>query len=96
MSKRFNRYKLQLDEVELKSGDSGTQSIQFEFENHDDIFKIIEVLKDKKLFKGENDDISFAIGLKMFSEVMLKNKDNSLFKDFLPAFGQFMKVLKAK
>ena len=37
---------------------------------------------------------SFAVGLKLFSEVMLEHKNLPLFKDFMPHFGQFMKALK--
>ena len=37
---------------------------------------------------------SFAVGLKLFSEVMLEHKNFPLFKDFMPHFGQFMKALK--
>lgn len=96
MSKRFNKYKLHLEEVELKSGESGVKAVEFEFENHDDIFNIIEFLKTKTLFNNPNEDLEFTIGLKMFSEVMLKNKNNPLFEDFLPAFGKFMKELKSK
>lgn len=96
MSKRFNKYRLRLEETELKSGEPAVQSIEIEFENHDDIFKILELFKEKSLFNELNKDLSFVLGLKMFSEVMLKNKENPLFEDFLPAFGQFMKALKAK
>ena len=37
---------------------------------------------------------SFAVGLKLFSEVMLEHRDHPLFQEFLPQFGQFMKNLK--
>lgn len=44
----------------------------------------------------KNTSTAFAIGLKLFSEVMLENKDHPLFEDFKPAFVQFMKKLKSK
>jgi hypothetical protein len=34
------------------------------------------------------------VGLKLFGETLLENKDLPLFKDFMPHFGQFMKTLK--
>ncbi|MGL4410083.1 MAG: DUF3861 family protein [Zoogloea sp.] len=37
---------------------------------------------------------AFAVGLKLFGEVMLENRQHPLFADFLPQFGQFMKQLK--
>ena len=62
-----------------------TERLEFYTGNHDDIFQIVERLKTTK---------SFAVGLKLFSEVMLEHKDHPLFEEFLPQFGQFMKNLK--
>ncbi len=70
------------------------QQIAFEFENHDDLFKIIEIAKSKKLFETENHSIEFALGIKLFTEVVLKNKENPLFKEFKPAITESMKKLK--
>ena len=58
-------------------------------------FKIIDVMREKNLFEEKNHSIEFAIGLKMFGEVILKNKNLPLFKEFYPAFGDFMKKLKS-
>lgn len=65
-----------------------------EFDNHDDIFKIIRSITATKMFETDNQAAKFSIGLKMFSEVMLKNRNHELFADFRPAFGQFIKKLK--
>ncbi len=65
----------------------------FETRNHEDIFKITEMMKGK-LNLNEADTAAFAVGLKLFSEVMLKNKDNELFSRFKPHFTNFMKELK--
>lgn len=46
------------------------------------------------MFETDNQAAKFSIGLKMFSEVMLKNRNHELFADFRPAFGQFIKKLK--
>lgn len=48
------------------------------------------------MFETDNQAVEFAIGLKMFSEVMLKNRNHELFTDFRPAFGEFMKKLKSQ
>jgi len=34
------------------------------------------------------------VGLKLFGETLLENKDIPLFKEFLPQFAHFMKALK--
>ena len=70
-----------------------TEKLEFNTGNHDDIFSIVERLKTAKLF-DEKTTQSFALGLKLFSEVMLENRDHILFKEFSPAFIQFMKNLK--
>lgn len=70
-----------------------SEALQFQAGNHDDIFKILEKLQASQLLDEESTK-AFVIGLKLFSEVMLENKELSLFKEFLPQFAQFMKSLK--
>jgi hypothetical protein len=97
MTKRANKYKLTLEQVSLMNEETIlSEPLSLEFENHDEIFTIIEKIKEKKLFGDENQSTEFAIGLKMFSEVMLKNRKHPLFEDFFPAFGEFMKKLKSQ
>ncbi len=62
--------------------------------NHDEIFKIIEMIKSKNPFENENQSVEFAIGLKLFLEVVMKNKNNPIFEDLLPAIKVFMPKLK--
>lgn len=96
MKKKSNTYKLKLELVELlRPDDKEYEPIELEFGNHDNIFAIIERMKNRNRFKTEQDSVEFAIGLKLFSEVMLKNKDNELFEDFRPAFGALMKKIKS-
>ncbi|MCV9926555.1 DUF3861 domain-containing protein [Flavobacterium sp. LS1R49] len=97
MTKRTNKYKLTLEQISLAKEDTilSQQPLELEFENHDEIFKIIEVIREKNLFEDKNQATEFAIGLKMFSEVMLKNRKHPLFGDFFPVFGDFMKKLKS-
>jgi len=95
-NKKNNRYKILLQEIELKDGKKSGKSIAFEFENHDNILSLIDQAQDKNRFEHKNQNTEFILGLKLFSEVMLKNRENPLFEEFLPAFGQFMKKLKGK
>ncbi|MBF7092520.1 DUF3861 family protein [Flavobacterium sp. ALJ2] len=97
MTKRANKYKLTLEQVSLMKEEAVfSQPLSLEFENHDEIFKIIDIIKEKKLFENENQSTEFAIGLKLFSEVMLKNRKHPLFEEFFPEFGAFMKKLKSQ
>jgi len=70
-----------------------SEALQFQVGNHDDIFKILEKLQASQ-FLDEESTMAFTVGLKLFSEVMLKNKELPLFKEFMPQFAQFMKSLK--
>lgn len=97
MAKRANKYKLTLEQVSLMNEKTIlSEPVSIEFENHDEIFKIIDIIKEKNLFEEDNQSTEFAIGLKLFSEVMLKNRKHPLFEEFFPAFGEFMKKLKSQ
>ena len=70
-----------------------TDTLSFNSYNHDDIFKVLQVIQNSQMLDDEAAK-SFTVGLKLFSEVMLEHKNLPLFKDFMPHFGQFMKALK--
>ena len=74
---------------------SYTEKLEFDVGNHDDIFVILQRLQQAELF-DEQTTKSFAVGLKLFGEVMLENKNHALFKDFLRQCVQFMKHLKQR
>ena len=96
MNKKSNKYKLKLELLELVRPDEKVyEPLEVEFDNHDNIFAIIEKMKNRDRFKTKQQSIEFAIGLKLFSEVMLKNKENPLFEEFRPAFGALMKKIKS-
>jgi hypothetical protein len=96
MEKRTNKYKLKIELLATaKVDETNYPPIELEFDNHDNIFTIIERMKNRNIFKTQDQATEFAIGLKMFSEVMLKNRENELFSEFRPAFSEFMKKLKS-
>ena len=90
-----HQYHVTVQHVADAQGNPSTYSEKLEFDsrNHDDIFVVLEKLKQANLFDEETTK-AFAIGLKLFGEVMLENKNHELFQDFFPQFGQFMKHLK--
>jgi len=97
MAKRTNKYKLTLEEISLaKEDDVKNDALTLEFDNHDNLFNIINVVKSKAIFNDEQQSMEFAISLKMFTEIILKNRDNELFKDLQPAIAEFMKKLKSR
>lgn len=95
MEKRNYKYHIDLKELSLKDGSEGTKNLSFDFENHDDLFQIFEAIQNKNIFGNETTNNEFALGLKLFTEVILKNKQNPLFEEFRPAVNEFMKKLKS-
>lgn len=96
MEKKAHHYHLTLQYVKNNLGSPPSQPpLELNFINHDNIFAIIDRLKDRHLFAQESDATEFAIGLKLFSEVLLRNRKHPLFEDFAPAFSDFMKKLKS-
>lgn len=87
-------YHLQLNRLEGAEGQP--EAVAFDFESHDDVFKIIGFIKEKGLFADEQEAMQFAVGLKMFSGVLMKNRSNDLFQELEPAFAAFMKKLKGR
>ena len=81
------KYKVTIEEV------SGDNKLVFETENQENIIRIVEKLKQHPDVDTE-DAATFGVGLKLFSTIILKNKNTPLFKDFLPHFKTFMKTLK--
>ena len=65
----------------------------FNVGNHDDILAIVERMQQAKLF-DKDATAAFAVGLKLFGETLLENRQHPLFELLLPQFGQFMKHLK--
>lgn len=96
MAKRGYTYALKLNQLSDNKGDAfdNPKQLTLEFDNHDEVFDIIERTKSKNLF-NEEESTAFALGLKLFSEVMLKNRKHPLFEEFAPAFGSFMKKFKS-
>jgi hypothetical protein len=96
MEKRSNKYHIELKELSLKDGSHGEKNLTFDFENHDDLFQIFDVIKAKNIFDNEQTAHEFTLGLKLFTEVMLKNKQHPLFEELRPAIMEFMKKLKSQ
>ena len=86
----MNRYRITLETLP-----EGQGSLQFEADNHDDIFAVVEKLRQRSDF-DEASATAFGVGLKLFSEVMLKNREHPLFTEFGPHFAQFMRRLKGR
>ncbi|MDO7886933.1 DUF3861 domain-containing protein [Hymenobacter cheonanensis] len=95
MEKKAHRYHLRLDQLSTKTGAGEPASLEFDFSNHDDVLHIVRLMQAKPLFSDPDEAAQFAVGLKLFSEVMLRHRTDPLFTEVVQAFGPFMKKLKA-
>jgi hypothetical protein len=68
-------------------------SITFEVTNHDEILGLVERVAARGLMP-QQEAAEFTVGLKLFSEVMLRHRRDPLFAELFPQFGAFMKRLK--
>lgn len=96
MEKISNKYYLTLSLKEYANGKTEpAKELGIQFDNHDEIFGIIDKIRDKNIFENPDEATQFAIGLKLFSEVKLKNRKNPLFEELNEVFPIFMKKLKS-
>lgn len=95
MAKRAHHYRLRLEHLAAASPEQPIHApLTLDFDNHDDILQIVDRMEARQLFATPGQAAELAIGLKLFSEVMLKNREHPLFAEFQPAFSEFMKHLK--
>lgn len=83
------------DQTPRPEGAGSPPDLSFGFENHDDLFAIVERVRGKALFASEDETKTFCVGLKLLGEVLMQHRQDELFKDFAASFGTFMKALKA-
>ncbi|MGA0805495.1 MAG: DUF3861 domain-containing protein [Pseudohongiellaceae bacterium] len=87
-------YRLTLEHLEdAKGNPQSRQPLVMQLRNHDDLPAIVEKIQAKGLFAAE-DAAAFAIGLKLFREVMLQHRGSEVFRELDPHMGAFMKALK--
>ncbi|GLS91184.1 hypothetical protein GCM10007916_22530 [Psychromonas marina] len=88
--KSENNYRVTIEQV--NASDNG-KTLQFEFEDREDLFNVVENLK-----KGSGLEAPIAtrvaVALRLLGPVMMKNRKHALFIDFMPHFKVFMQHLK--
>ena len=61
----------------------------FETQNHDDVLALMA----KRAH--DDDERSFLLGVKLFGETLLENREEPLYRDISAHFGTFMKAFKS-
>lgn len=96
MEKKTHKYHLVLTGTANSGEIAGEEKcLEMEIENHDELFGIISKITAKDPFGDPLEAAQFALGLKLFSEVMLKNRQHPLFEELSAVFPVFMKKLKS-
>ncbi len=89
-------YKITCEYLRDADGKSPTVSpLSFEVQLHEDIFHIINMLQAKDKVPAK-DAAAFGLGLKLFGEIVLRNKDTPLCATVKPHLTAIMKEIKQK
>lgn len=90
-------YRITVEHLALPDGNAPAEAkpLSFEVGNHDDLPTIVARARQRADLPAK-DATAFAIGLKLFSEVMLQHRELPLFADFAPHFKAFVQTLKQK
>jgi hypothetical protein len=89
-----HRYRITLEHLSRPDGAPVAKApLVFETTNHDDIFAILWRLRGRTDIPADDVE-SLAVGLKLLSEVTLKNRKAPLFAPLKEALGAFIGQLK--
>ncbi|MEN3929587.1 DUF3861 domain-containing protein [Microvirga sp. W0021] len=90
-----NHYKITVEQQHDKDGNavSGKQ-IAFNARNHDDLLFVVEKIKGLNIANAE-DSTAMAVGLKLFTEIVLENKNEPVFKELFPLVRDIMQHIKS-
>ena len=86
-------YRVTIEEITPEQ--ETAQSLVFEFQDREDVFNIVDNLKQKS---GLEPEVATKVGvaLRLLGPVMMANRKHELFADFMPHFKNFMQNLKSK
>ena len=89
-----HRYRVTIEHLGTPRGDGPLREpLTFEAVNHDEILAIVERIRASAQYE-QDEAAALGIGLKLFSEVMLKRRDDPLFAAVQPAIRAFIGGLK--
>lgn len=77
-------YQISVEKIGKPSTQDNCRTLIFEVANHDDFFDIIRKVRAGRHVSDE-EVAPFAIGLKLFSEIMLRHRKAPLFADLCSA-----------
>lgn len=69
---------------------------EFNAPNHDDLFTVLDKVRQKQPEIEQEILYRFVVGLKMMNEVVLENRKHEFFAQFSPSIREIMMILKGK
>ncbi len=88
--RKDEQYRITIEEV----GTEEPRRLDFEYQDREDLFNIVEGLKKGSGLEPEN-ATKVAVALRLLGPVMMKDRKHPLFVDFMPHFKNFMQNLKS-
>ena len=94
--KKGHRYRVTIEHLATPRADGAIHApLSFETVNHDEVLGIAERTVAGGRYERD-ESAALAIGLKLFTEVMLSHRDDPLFADLMPALRDFIGRLKER
>ena len=90
----LHAFRVTLEALDEASGAPTGRRVHTDIVNHDDLFDIIEKISARGVVPAD-EATEFAIGLKLFTEVLLRHRKDAPFAELQPHIGAFMKRLKS-
>lgn len=90
-----HRYRFRVEALTCDGAADGENALSFEVASHDDLLAIVGRMRAANAF-DRNEAIALAVGLKLFTGVMLRHRHDPLFADLQPTMRAFIGNLKAR
>lgn len=89
---KHNNYRITIEEVSIKE-DRELQTMQFEIEDRENMFAIVEKIKQDSGL-DEQSAARLGVSIRLLGPLMMQDRKHPLFVDFMPHFRNFMQNLK--
>lgn len=90
--RKDKQYRVTIEEIDAQ--DESAKTLQFEFQDREDVFNVVENLKKGSGLEPET-ATKVAVALRLLGPVMMKDRKHPLFVNFMPHFKDFMHNLKS-
>ncbi|MEZ9232936.1 DUF3861 domain-containing protein [Vibrio amylolyticus] len=78
----------------LDTDQTVTQTLQFEHQDREDLFNVVDKLKRGSGLESET-ATKVGVALRLLGPVLMQNRKHALFTDFMPHFKNFMHHIKS-